>query len=297
MSAIGGPARLPLRRRGVPRGLSRSLRLVTSGGRARTGLVLMGAVLLVALIGPWVSPYGPAEIVGTPYESSASGHLLGTDNGGRDVLSRFLHGGRTLVWMSLAAALLAVFVGTTVGLLAAYYKGLTDAILMRVLDVLLAFPSVVLVLLFVSALGPRPWLLVLLVAISQMPSIARVMRGAAMPVIERDYVQWCRAVGMRTSRILFREILPNVASPLLVELGLRLMWCISLLAGLSYLGYGLQPPAADWGLMVNENRNALAIQPWSTLAPILAIGVFTIGGNLLAEGMARSIARTEGTRG
>lgn len=297
MSAIGHPARATRTRQVLPPGLARTLRLLTSGTRSRIGLLLMGAVILVALIGPWIAPHTPAEIVGVPYETSGPGKILGTDNGGRDILSRVLHGGRSLVWMSLASALLAIAVGTTIGLVAAYYKGLVDAVLMRVLDVLLAFPSVVLVLLFVSALGPRPWLLVLLVAVSQMPSIARVMRGAAMPVIDRDYVQWCSAAGMSTSRVLAREILPNVASPLLVELGLRLMWCISLLAGLSYLGYGLQPPAADWGLMVNENRNALAIQPWSMLAPIAAIATFTVGGNLLAEGLARSIARTEGTRG
>lgn len=267
-----------------------------SSGKARFGLVMMGVVLLVALLGPLFAPHTASEIVGVPYQPPSDGYPLGTDGGGQDVWSRMLHGGRTLVWMSLAATLLAIATGTAIGLLAAFSKGRVDAALMRVLDVLLAFPSIVLVLLFVSVLGPRPWLLVLLVAISQMPSIARVMRGSALPVIERDYVQWCRAGGMGTWRILTREVLPNVASPLLVELGLRLMWCISLLAGLSYLGYGLQPPAADWGLMVNQNRNALAIQPWSVIAPIAAIGVFTIGGNLLAEGMARSISRTEGKR-
>lgn len=287
--AVADDAPRATRRRGLVWRLTSSL-------RSRIGLGLMGAVVLVALLGPWLAPHGASEIVGTPYAGPGSGHLLGTDNGGQDVLSRLLRGGRTLVWMSLAAAFLAVAAGTAIGLFGAFVKGRADGALMRFLDVLLAFPSIVLVLLFVSVLGPRPWLLVLLVAVSQMPSIARVMRGAAMPVVERDYVQWCRSVGMRTSRILVREVLPNVASPLFVELGLRLMWCISLLAGLSYLGYGLQPPAADWGLMVNENRNALAIQPWSVLAPIFAIGLFTVGGNLLAEGMARSIARTEGTR-
>jgi peptide/nickel transport system permease protein len=274
-----------------------TLRRLTSSTRSRIGLSMMFLVLLVAILGPIFAPHTASEIVGLPYEGPGNGHLLGTDNGGQDVFSRLLRGGRSLVWMSIAAAVLAVAAGTAIGLMAAFSKGRLDALLMRCLDVLLAFPSIVLVLLFVSVLGPRPWLLVVLVAVTQMPSIARVMRGAAMPVIERDYVEWCRAGGMGTTRILTREVLPNVASPLLVELGLRLMWCISLIAGLSYLGYGLQPPAADWGLMVNQNRNALAIQPWSVLAPIAAIAVFTIGGNLLTEGMARSIARTEGRRG
>lgn len=273
------------------------LRRLLASSRVRVGLAMMLLVIIVAIFGPLFAPHGASEIVGLPYEQPGAGKPLGTDGGGQDVFSRLLRGGWSLVWMSLAAAFLAMSVGTGIGILAAYAKGRVDGILMRTLDVLLAFPSVVLVLLFVSVLGPNMWLLVVLVAISQMPSIARVMRGASMPVVDRDYVQWCKAVGMRTRRILVREVLPNITSPLLVEFGLRLMWCISLLAGLSYLGYGLQPPAADWGLMINQNRNALATQPWAVIVPIVAIAIFTVGGSLLAEGLARTIARTEGTRG
>jgi peptide/nickel transport system permease protein len=263
-------------------------------GRAKVGLGLIVATVLVALLGPLFAPHTASEIVSTPYAPPGDGIPLGADNLGHDVLSRLLWGGRSLVWMSLTAAVLSVAVGTLIGLVAAQSRGFTDGLLMRSVDILLAFPSIVLVLLVVALLGPEPWLLVLLVALSQIPSISRVMRGAALPVVTRDFVDWARAAGVPRWTVLWREVLPNVTSPLLVEFGLRLMWCISLLAGLSFLGYGLQPPAADWGLMVNESRNALSTQPWAVLAPITAIAIFTVGGNLLAEGAARSLARTEG---
>lgn len=275
-------------------GLVSLLRRGMANPRAVSGLVLMAIAFTVALGGPFVAPYAPAELVGAPFDVPQAGLLLGTDALGRDVLSRLLWGGRNLVWMSLCATALGLALGTTLGLVAAFSRGTVDEIIMRIIDIKMAFPSVVFSLLFVTMFGPGPFLLVVLVSLSQAPSVARVIRGAAIPVVDREYVLWARAVGLPTSRILVGEVLPNVTSPILVEFGLRLMWAISLLAGLSFLGYGIQPPEADWGLMVNESRNALGIQPWAVLAPVAAIAVFTIGGNLFADGMARVIARTEG---
>ncbi len=262
---------------------------------ARTciGLSMIGAVVMMAIVGPYFAPYSPSELVSAPYEPPGPDVLLGADALGRDVLSRFLYGGQNLVWMAVAATLLGIGLGTTIGISAAYFKGIIDSLLMRFVDLNLAFPSVVFALLFVTMLGPSKLLIVFLVGVSQAPSVARVIRGASLSVVGRDYIHWAKAVGLPTRHILFREVLPNVASPLLVELGLRLMWSISLLAGLSFLGYGIQPPNADWGLMVNESRNALTIQPWAALAPICAIAVLSVGGNLFAEGMARAIGRTE----
>lgn len=264
--------------------------------RSLLGLGLIGGVIALALGGPLLAPYTPSELIGIPYDAPGATALLGTDSLGRDVLSRFLYGGRNLVWMAIMATLLGLSLGTAIGMISAYFKGIADEILMRLVDIQLAFPSVVFALLFVTMLGPSPVLLVVLVGISQAPSVARITRGAALAVVERDYVQWARAVGLPTRRILLSEVLPNITSPLLVELGLRLMWSISLLAGLSFLGYGIQPPNADWGLMVNESRNALTIQPWAVLAPIVAIAALSIGGNLFAEGMSRAIGLTEGTK-
>ncbi|URK86395.1 ABC transporter permease (plasmid) [Rhizobium sp. RCAM05350] len=195
--------------------------------------------------------------------------------------------------MSLAATAFGITLGTFLGLLGAYFKGIVDEVIMRVVDINMAFPSVVFALLAVTMLGPGKLLLVLLVGFSQAPSIARVVRGAALSIVEREYIQYAQAIGLPSHRILLKEVLPNVTTPLLVEVGLRLMWSISTLAGLSFLGYGIQPPAADWGLMINENRNALSIQPWAVIVPIVAIAMFTIGGNLFVEGIARAMGRTD----
>jgi len=211
------------------------------------------------------------------------------------VLSRVMHGGQDLVWMAFCATLLGLALGTAMGLSAAFFKGWTETVLMRVVELKLAFPSIVFALLFVTMLGPGKGLLTIVVGVSQAPSVARVMRGVAMDVVRQEYVQWARSVGMRAWRVLWAEVLPNTTSPLLVEFGLRMMWSISLLAGLSFLGYGIQPPAADWGLMVNENRNALSVQPFAVLAPIVLIALFSIGCNLFAEGVTRAIGRTGGT--
>jgi peptide/nickel transport system permease protein len=263
-------------------------------GRIRLGLAMIGLTLAIAFIGPLVAPNDPAALVAAPYDPPAPGLWLGADMLGRDVFSRFLNGGHNLVWMSVCSTLIALVLGGAIGLTAAYAKGLTDQVLMRLVDVKLAFPSIVFALLFVTMFGPSLPLLVLLVGISQAPNVARVMRGAAISVVDREFVWWARMVGLPSSTILRREILPNVTAPLLVEGGLRLMWSTSMLAGLSFLGYGIQPPLADWGLMINENRNALTIQPFAVLGPIVGIGLFTIGGNMLAEGISRILSRTEG---
>lgn len=248
----------------------------------------------LALVGPMIAPYDPTEPVGAPFAGPGPGTPLGTDQLGRDVWSRVLAGGIHLAWMAPLSAVLSVGLGGAIGLLAASLGGWRDAVLMRFMDVLLAFPGILLALLFVSVLGPRPWLLVALVVVALLPGVARVMRGAALPVMRQEFVLWARAIGMPTRTVLWREVLPNVTSPLLVELGIRLMWSIGILASISFIGYGIQPPTPDWGLMVSENRTGLSSQPLAVLVPILMIAAFTVSGNLLAETGGRVIARTEG---
>jgi peptide/nickel transport system permease protein len=140
----------------------------------------------------------------------------------------------------------------------------------------------------VSAIGPKLWLIVLVVAVTHVPRVARVIRGAAQEVVERDFVKAAEAVGEKRSRIVFGEVLPNVTSPLLVEIGLRMTYSIGLVAAVSFLGFGLQPPAADWGLMIYENRLSISVQPWSVVLPVLAIGLLTVGTNLITDGIARA---------
>jgi peptide/nickel transport system permease protein len=286
--SVPTPAAIPappaLRQRQWIQTLRAALRLT----RTRIGLVIVVIMVLIALIGPLVAPHSPTEFVGAPNSGPSSHALFGTDAIGRDVWSRFLHGGISVLGLSVAATAVGVVLGVVIGLAAAYAGGVTDEVLMRTADVFLAFPQIVFTLLLVSALGPKLWLIIVTVGITHAPRVARVIRGAALQVVERDFVKAAEAVGEKRSRILFGELLPNVSSPLLVEVGLRLTYSIGLVAGISFLGFGLQPPHADWGLMINENRLDLTVQPWSVGLPVLAIALLTVGTNLVTDGIARA---------
>jgi peptide/nickel transport system permease protein len=257
-------------------------------GRTKIGVAFVAFLVVVALLGPLVAPYSPTEFVAVPNSGPSGDALFGADALGRDVFSRFLNGGRSVLWMAGAATLLGVVIGVGIGLVAAYSRGWLDDVLMRGSDVVLAFPQIILALLAVSAIGPKLWLIVIVVAVGHIPRVARVIRGAAQEVVERDFVKAAEAVGEKRSRIVFGELLPNVTSPLLVELGLRMTYSIGLIAAVSFLGLGLQPPASDWGLMINENRLSITVQPWAVLPPVLAIGLLTVGTNLITDGIARA---------
>lgn len=259
-------------------------------GQARTKVGLALVLLLVgsALIGPLFAPAEPAEFVAAPFAGPSGDALLGTDNLGRDVLSRFLWGGRSVLSLAILSTLIGVSLGVAVGLVAAYARNVLDDVLMRTMDVILAFPQIVLALVAVATVGPKLWLLVLVVGITTAPRVARVVRGAALDVVERDFVRAAEGIGVSRSKILFGEILPNVTSPLVVEASLRLTFSIALISALSFLGFGLQPPAADWGLMINENRLGLEIQPWGVVLPVTAIGLLTIGTSLIGDGFSRA---------
>jgi peptide/nickel transport system permease protein len=257
--------------------------------RARIGLTIFVVMVLLALLGPLFAPHSPDAFVAAPNSpAGVEGLPFGSDALGRDVWSRFLYGGRTVLGMSVSATIIGVVLGLVVGLTAAYMGGLTDEILMRIADVFMAFPQIVLALLLVAAFGPSVPLIILIVGVSHAPRVARVIRGAAMQIVERDFVKAAEAVGEPRRRIIFGELLPNVTSPLLVEVGLRLTYSIGLIAALNFIGDGLQPPTADWGLMINENRLAVTVQPWGVLLPVLALALLTIGTNLLTDGFARA---------
>ena len=264
------------------------LRATLHQWRGRIGLVIVVVLVLIAILGPLFAPHSPTAFVAAPNSPPGPHILFGADSLGRDVWSRFLHGGLSVLGLALAATFVGVGVGLVVGLTAAYSGGWLDEVLMRIADVFMAFPQIVLALLLVTAFGPKVWLIVLTIGISHAPRVARVMRGAAMQVVERDFVKAAEAVGEPRRRIIFGELLPNVTSPLLVEVGLRLTYSIGLIAGINFLGLGLQPPQADWGLMIQENRLSLTIQPWGVLLPIIAIAALTIGTNLLTDAFARA---------
>jgi peptide/nickel transport system permease protein len=275
------------------RSLKRSLRTP----HMRVGIVLTTAIILLALLGPLFAPHSPTAYVAPPFSGPSAKAPLGADVLGRDVLSRVLYGGRSVVALSLAATVLGVGIGLIVGLIAGYSRSAIDDTLMGVSDVVLAFPQIVLVLVFVSILGAKLWLIVLVVAVSHSPRVARLARSVTLELINREFVESAVLIGIPRRRILSQEILPNLTTPLLVEFGLRLTWSIGIIAGLSFLGYGIQPPNADWGLMLNENREGLTIQVWSVAAPMLCIFLFTIGTNLMTEGLSRTLAGIDRHRG
>jgi peptide/nickel transport system permease protein len=258
--------------------------------RTRAGLVILLLVLSLALLGPVFAPHPAAALIGAPFATPSAHSPLGTDVLGRDVLSRVFDGGRTVVWMSIAAASLGMFIGTSVALIAGTSRSLIDDLLMRTMDVLLALPVIIFAVLFISLLGPKDWLVVVLVGIGHGPQVARTARGATVEVVQRDFVRAAQALGASRRKIVLGEVLPNIITPLTVEFGLRIVWSIAAIAALSFLGYGIQPPAADWGLMINENRTALATQPWAVIAPMLCIAAFAFSVNLVTEGLGRTVA-------
>lgn len=261
--------------------------------QAKVGVVLTLIVVLLALFGPlllpWATGYTATEFAGPPFQPDG---LFGTDNIGRDVWSRFLAGGLNLIVLAALATLVGLVVGMAFGMLSAYVRGWLDSLIMRANDVLLAVPQLVFALLAVTVLGPQPWVLVVVIGLTHAPRIARVARSAALNVIGEDYIRAAEMYSVPRSRILAREIMPNITGPMTVEAGLRLTYSIGAIASLSFLGLGMQPPAADWGLMINENRIALSLEPAGVLLPVLAIAVLTIGTNLIADSIAHASAST-----
>jgi peptide/nickel transport system permease protein len=252
------------------------------------GLLLALVTLGVALLGPFFAPHDPAELIGSSFAAPSRAYPLGLDYLGRDALSRFLWGGWTAVLVALGSTLLGAAVGTVLGLSAAYFRGAADAVVGRGTEVALAFPAVILILLIVTGFGTALWLVLLAVAITHVPPVARIVRGAAMDVRAQPYVEVAEARGESASYILVREILPNILAPLGIDFGMRFAGSIIVVAGVSFLGFGLQPPAADWGLMISENRNGLLVQPWPVVVPVVAIAALTIGVSLVVDGIRRA---------
>jgi peptide/nickel transport system permease protein len=261
---------------------------------AKIGTVLTAVVVLVAVLGPWLGPvitgYGTTDFAGKPFRHDG---IAGTDGIGRDVLTRFLAGGSTLLLYAVLATTIGIVLGAAVGMFAGYSGGRVDSLVMRGNDVLLSFPQLVFALLAIAMIGPHGWLLVTVIGITHAPRIARVARQATVSVVANDYIRVAELYAVPRWRILVGEVLPNITGPLMVELGLRLTYSIGYVASLSFLGLGIQPPSPDWGLMINENRIALVVQPWGVLLPVLAIAVLTVGTNLITDALASAAARKE----
>lgn len=253
------------------------------------GLCLLALVASVALLGPFFAPYAPDRPIGVPLTGPGEGALFGTDFLGRDVLSRALWGGRSVLGLAGLATLLAYAGGVTIGLVAGYSRSLLDPFLMRGVDVLLAFPALLFLLVLVTGAGTSKKVLVLGVALVQTPLVARIVRTATLEQSVRGFVEAAVARGERTAAILRREILPNIVSPLMADVGLRFTYAIILVASVNFLGLGLQPPDADWALIISENRTGLTLNPWVILVPAALISLLTISVNLVGDAVARSL--------
>ena len=268
--------------------------------RTRVGLIIVAALFIVAVFGRYVAPYGEVEAVGLPFKQSGKTRKptwLGSANRGHDVWSRFLYGGKPILIAAVLATALALVLGTIVGLVAAYNRRRLDDVLMRTMDVVLSLPQIITALLVISMFGATAQLIILTVGISTVPRIARVVRGAAVSVVERDFVAAAESLGESRTRILRSELLPNVAAPLLVEANLRLTFSIGLIAGIAFLGFTADPGAANWGLMINENRKGLAPNHWGVTLPVIAIALLTIGTGLIGDGLSRAAAGIDRARG
>jgi peptide/nickel transport system permease protein len=265
------------------------LKRATRTRRGAIGLALAGSVVLLALVGPLLAPHSPiAPVAPFPFSKPSSAAPLGGDVLGRDVLSRVLAGGAVLLGIAAAATAVGVGAGLILGIAAAYYGRWTDGIIMRTVDVFLAFPQLVFALLLVSVVGPKLWLIVIAVGISHAPQVARVIRSVALDVCERDYVKAAELVHTPARQVMFGEILPNLLSVVMVEIGLRFTYSILIIAGLSFLGFGIQPPAANWGRMINENRIGLVVNPWPVIVPAGLIALLTIGLNTFTDAIAQA---------
>jgi peptide/nickel transport system permease protein len=256
--------------------------------RGKVGLGLTLLVAAIAFLGPLVSS-SPLALEGAPFTApGGEAGLLGSDAIGRNVLARVLDGGWRLLLIAAAATVLAIVLGTAAGVVSAYRGGRVDSLIMRSVDVLLGIPQLVFVLMLLSVIGAKTWLVILAVGLSQAPQVARVLRAAAQDVSERDYVKAVAAWGVPPRVVIRRHVVPSLLSPLMVESALRLSFSIILVAGLSFLGLGSQPPNPDWGVMINENRVGIAANPWGVLAPAILLAALAVGTNMFSDAIARA---------
>ena len=256
------------------------------------GVTIVVFVVAVAIFGRYFAPYDPNVPVTAPLSPPSSHYWLGTDFLGRDVFSRLLYGGRSVITLAALATGLGYLIGMSVGLIAGFSRSRIDPVLMRSVDVMLAFPPLLFLLVLISGAGTGVQVLVIGVAVIQAPGISRIVRTATLEVSVRGYVEAAIARGERSYAVIVREVLPNIMAPVLVDSGLRFTYSILIIASVNFLGLGLQPPASDWALMISDNRQYIAIQAWAVLAPAAMIALLTIGINLTGDAIARSLGRS-----
>lgn len=255
-------------------------------GLLLAGGVLVVAVVLAALLAPWVAPYSPYDLdVAAMLQGPSGGHWLGTDEVGRDVLSRTIFAARISVEVALVAVTVGASGGMIVGILSAYLGGIVDLGLMRLMELLFSFPAILLAVVLMASLGTSVLNAMIAIGIVFIPGFARLARIATQQVLRQQYVDAARTIGMSDARILLREILPNVLTPILVEAAVAFSYAVILEAALSFLGLGAQPPEPSWGNMLNTGRGFMVRAPWLGIVPGLALFLCVLGFNLLGDGL------------
>ena len=252
---------------------------------AKFGMVVILLFSIVSIFAPFIAPYGETEIIGKSYELWSDKHFLGTDNLGRDMLSRLIFGARNTIGMALLTTFLAFLIGSITGMIAAVIGGWIDQIFGRIVDVLMSIPSLIFALLILSFFGTSITYLIGTIAILEATRVFRLARATGMNVAVMDFVEVAKLRGEKLGWIIRKEILPNIAAPLLAEFGLRFCFVFLFISALSFLGLGIQPPTADWGSMVRENATLISYDDITPLLPAGAIALLTVATNFVVDWM------------
>ena len=261
------------------------------------GALLLLLIILAAIFAPWLAPYEPNKIVFSQKLMAPNwAHWMGTDEFGRDILSRVLYGARTSLIIGVSVTLIAMLIGIPIGLVSGYFGGRIDTLLMRVSDVFLAFPPLLLPIAITAALGSGLANAMLALAVSWFPWYARIMRGAVVRVRSETYIHAARSMGVSHGRILLRHILPNATTPVIVQGSMDFGYTILAAASLSFIGLGAKPPMIEWGLMAAASRSQLLENPWTVLFPGVAIFVLVLAVNLVGDGLRDVLDPKKGTR-
>lgn len=261
------------------------------------GLAFTSVYFLMAIFAPLLAPYGMAEIVGDVWEPSSSTFLLGTDSIGRDLLSRMIYGGRTTIFIATMATILSFVTGSVLAFLAAVSGGWIDQVLSRFVDLIMSIPSLIFALVVLSVMPVTIPVLILVMGLLDATRVFRLARAVAVDITVMDYVEAARLRGERIIWIIFREILPNALSPLVAEMGLRFIFAVLFVSTLSFLGLGVQPPEADWGGIVKENKDGIVYGIPAALIPAFAIATLAISVNLVADWVLNRTTSLKGGRG
>ncbi|MBM3615071.1 MAG: ABC transporter permease [Alphaproteobacteria bacterium] len=264
---------------------------------ALLGLVLTGGFLFIAVFAQFIAPYPIDSTVGGVWDSPSATHWLGTDTIGRDILSRLIYGAQITIFVALASSILSFSLGSFLGFLAAVRGGLVDQVLSRIVDLVMAVPSLIVALVMLSVLPLNLTVLILVIGVLDSTRVFRLSRAVAVDISVMDYIEAARLRGEKQSWIIFREILPNALSPLVAEFGLRFIFAVLFISTLSFLGLGIQPPLTDWGGMVGENKGGLVYGKSAALVPAAAIALLAISVNLVADWILSRTSSLKGGRG